>query len=189
LRIDDHHETRRPDTQDRRILDAIAEATVRIGGRNGETLDDQHDSTEGNRMKKTRKAKTTKGKKAKAGAPAQRAITKLDLKKPVKVAASQKPRSKSEVFQIIGQHVGCSRRDVAAMFHTLGGIIKADLSKMGAGVASIPGLLRITVKRKPATPARMGINPFTKEQVMFKAKPARNVVKVRPLRGLKDMVP
>ena len=48
--------------------------------------------------------------------------------------------------------------------------------------------MRITVKRKPATKARMGINPFTKEEVMFKAKPARNVVKVRPLRALKDMV-
>ena len=137
-------------------------------------------------MKK--KAKTMKGNKAKAPVSAQRAITKLDLKKPVKVAASQKPRSRSEVFQIIGQQVGIHRRDVAAMFHALGGIIKADLSKMGAGVSSVPGLLRITVKRKPATPARPGINPFTKEQVMFKAKPARNVVKVRPLKALKDMV-
>jgi hypothetical protein len=49
-------------------------------------------------------------------------------------------------------------------------------------------MMRITVTRKPATTARMGINPFTKESVMFKAKPARNVVRVRPLRGLKDMV-
>jgi hypothetical protein len=49
-------------------------------------------------------------------------------------------------------------------------------------------MLRITVTRKPATKARMGVNPFTKEEVMFKAKPARNIVRVRPLRGLKDMV-
>jgi len=138
-------------------------------------------------MKKKAK-KTMKGKKAKATVPGQRAITKLDLKKPVKVAASEKPRSKSEVFQTIGQHVGIHRRDVAAVFHALGGIIRSDLSKIGAGVSNIPGLLRITVKRKPATPARLGINPFTKEQVMFKAKPARNVVKARPLKALKDMV-
>ena len=136
--------------------------------------------------KKTKRAMN--GKKAKAAVATQRAITKLDLKKPVKVAASQKPRSKGEVFQVISQHAGIHRRDVAAMFHALGGIIKADLSKAGAGVSNIPGLLRITVKRKPATPARPGINPFTKEQVMFKAKPARNVVKVRPLKALKDMV-
>jgi nucleoid DNA-binding protein len=138
-------------------------------------------------MKKKAK-KASKGKTNKAAVPAQRAITKLDLTKPVKVAASQKPRSKSEIFQTIGQHVGIHRRDVAATFHALGGIIKADLSKAGAGISNVPGLLRIMVKRKPATPARMGINPFTKEQVMFKAKPARNVVKVRPLKALKDMV-
>jgi hypothetical protein len=70
----------------------------------------------------------------------------------------------------------------------MSGMIKADLSKGGSGVFKVPGLMRITVKRKPATKARMGINPFTKEQVMFKAKPARNVVRVRPLQALKAMV-
>ena len=74
------------------------------------------------------------------------------------------------------------------MFHVVGSIIRADLAKGGPGVVKLAGLMRITVQRKPATKARMGINPFTKEEVMFKAKPARNVVKVRPLRLLKDMV-
>src|SRR6266568_3236471 len=87
-----------------------------------------------------------------------RALSKLDLSKPLKIAAAAKAR------------------------------IKADLSKNGAGVFKVPGLMRITVKRKPATKARMGINPFTKEQVMFKAKPARNVVRVRPLKPLSQMV-
>jgi hypothetical protein len=67
-------------------------------------------------------------------------------------------------------------------------MIKADLSKSGPGIFNVPSMMRITLKRKPATKARMGINPFTKEQVMFKAKPARNVVRVRPLKALKDMV-
>ena len=48
--------------------------------------------------------------------------------------------------------------------------------------------MKIKLVRKPSQPARKGINPFTKEEVMFKAKPARNVVKVLPLKGLKDMV-
>jgi nucleoid DNA-binding protein len=77
---------------------------------------------------------------------------------------------------------------VAAVFHALGALIKADLAKAGAGVFKLPGLMRITVKRKPATKARMGINPFTKEEVMFKARPARNVVRIRPLAALKEMV-
>ena len=117
-----------------------------------------------------------------------RAITRLDLKKPVRVSASKKARSKGEVYGTVAQHVGIHRKDVAAVFHTMAGLIRADLSKSGPGIFNVPSMLRITVKRKPATKARMGINPFTKEQVMFKAKPARNVVKVRPLKALKDMV-
>ena len=116
-----------------------------------------------------------------------RPVSKLVLDKPLKVSASAKPRSKSEVFRTIAQHAGIHRRDVAAVFHVMGSMIKADLSKSGPGLFKVPGLMRITVKRKPATKERMGINPFTKEQVMFKAKPARNVVRVRPLQALKAM--
>jgi nucleoid DNA-binding protein len=117
-----------------------------------------------------------------------RAMTKIDLKRPLKVSASKKPRSRSEFIATVSQHVGIHRRDVAAVLHAVASMIRADLSKGGPGVLNVPGMMRITVKRKPATKARMGINPFTKEQVMFKAKPARNVVKIRPLKALKDMV-
>ena len=117
-----------------------------------------------------------------------RSTPQLDLGKPVKVNASGSLRTKSDVFSTIAERVGINRRDVAGVFHVMGALIKADLSKAGPGVFKLPGLMRITVQRKPATKARMGINPFTKEEVMFKAKPARNVVKVRPLRQLKEMV-
>jgi len=119
---------------------------------------------------------------------AARSVSKLDLKRPVKLGASAKPRSQSEVLRTIAQHVGIHRRDVAAVFHVMGSLIKADLSRSGSGVFKVPGLMRITVKRKPATKERQGINPFTKEPMVFKAKPARNVVRVRPLRALKAMV-
>ena len=117
-----------------------------------------------------------------------RAVSKLNLTKPLKIGASAKPRSRSEVFGTIAQHAGIHRRDVAAAFHVLGSMIKADLSKSGAGVFKVPGMLRITIRRKPATRERQGINPFTKEPMTFKAKPARNVVRVRPLPALKAMV-
>jgi len=52
----------------------------------------------------------------------------------------------------------------------------------------LPGLMKIETKRKPATKARKGINPFTGEKMTFKAKPARTVVKIRPLKQVKDMV-
>jgi nucleoid DNA-binding protein len=120
-------------------------------------------------------------------APA-RAVSKLNLTKPLKVSGSPKPRSKGEVFGAIAQHVGIHRRDVAAVFHVMAAMIKADLSKSGAGVFKLPGLMRITVKRKPATKEHEGISPFTKEPMIFKAKPARNVVRVRPLQALRAMV-
>ena len=133
-------------------------------------------------MPTKKKTKTTKQ------VAAVRPVSNLDVTKQLKVSAAATARSKSDVFSTIGQHAGLHRRDVAAVFHALGALIKADLSKSGAGVFKVPGMMRITVVRKPATPARRGINPFTKEEVTFKAKPARNVVRVRPLRGLKEMV-
>ena len=67
-------------------------------------------------------------------------------------------------------------------------MIKKDIGKRGPGVFTVPGLMKIKVVRKPATKARKGVNPFTKEEMMFKAKPARNVVKVLALKNLKTMV-
>ena len=119
---------------------------------------------------------------------ASRASKKLDLTKPAKIAPSAKARTKGGFLQTIADHVGINRREVAGVLHVMGSMIRSDLSKNGSGVFTLPGLLRITVKRKPATKARPGINPFTKEPITIKAKPARNVVRVRPLRSLKDMV-
>jgi len=66
------------------------------------------------------------------------------------------------------------RRDVAAVFYALGSLIKADLSKHGGRCLQVPGMMRITYP-EAGTPGHAGINPFTKEPVMFKAKPARIV--------------
>ena len=96
--------------------------------------------------------------------------------------------TKSEILTKIAESVGISRKQVAETFDALSGLIKSNLSKKGPGIFVVPGLMKITVVQKPASPARMGINPFTKQEVMFKAKPARNVVKIRALKALKDMV-
>src|SRR2546427_13126010 len=109
-----------------------------------------------------------------------RAVSKLNLTKPLKIGASGKPRSKGEVFGTIAQHVGIHRRDVAAAFHVMGSIIKADLSKSGSGIFKGPGLVRLTVKRETATKGRPAINPFTKEPTTFKAKPAPDAGRGRP---------
>jgi nucleoid DNA-binding protein len=101
--------------------------------------------------------------------------------------ATKKPTTKTEMLSLIAEKTDLKRKDVSAVFDELAGMIKRDL-KSGPGVFNIYGLMKVKVVRKPATAARKGINPFTKEEVMFKAKPARNVVKVLPLKSLKDMV-
>jgi nucleoid DNA-binding protein len=98
-----------------------------------------------------------------------------------------KPRTKSQILTAIADHTGLSKKDVGGVFDSLSELIGQDLKK-GPGTFTVPGLMKVVVVRKPAVKARKGINPFTGEEMMFKAKPARNVVKVRPLKGLKDKV-
>jgi nucleoid DNA-binding protein len=103
-------------------------------------------------------------------------------------AAAQKPPTKTEVFTNIADATGLSKKDVGAVLESLNDEIAKSLGENGPGTFTIHGLCKIVVQRKPATPDREGINPFTGEKTTFKAKPARNVVKVRPLKKLKDMV-
>ncbi|MFQ5731451.1 MAG: HU family DNA-binding protein [Planctomycetaceae bacterium] len=102
--------------------------------------------------------------------------------------AAAKPITKSEVFATIAESTNLTKKQVAAVFDSLAALIGDNIGKKGPGVFNVPGLMKISVQRKPATKEREGINPFTKEKTIFKAKPARNVVKVRPLKGLKDLV-
>ncbi len=98
-----------------------------------------------------------------------------------------KPATKSEVLSSIAGTTGLSRKQVAGVLDALGELIKGAVGKKGPGIFAVPGLMKIIVVQKPAVPAHKGINPFTKQEQMFKAKPARRVVKVRPLKALKDM--
>ena len=94
--------------------------------------------------------------------------------------------SKSEVVAQICKDADLSRKQVAAVFESLNGIIKKSLRSNG--VFTLPGLLKMKVVKKPATKARKGINPFTKEEVMLKAKPASKKVRLLPLKSLKVLV-
>lgn len=107
--------------------------------------------------------------------------------KTAKLSKVTKVRSKSEVFGHLADNAGLTRKQVATVFDGMAGMIRQDLAR-GPGIFTVPGLMKITVTRKPATKARKGVNPFTGEEIMIKAKPARKVVKVRPLKALKEMV-
>jgi nucleoid DNA-binding protein len=95
--------------------------------------------------------------------------------------------TKSEILARLAETTELSRKDVASVFDALSDLIKKNVGKKGPGMFVIPGLMRIMVIQKPATKAHMGINPFTKQEQMFKAKPARKVIKVRPLKALREM--
>jgi nucleoid DNA-binding protein len=112
---------------------------------------------------------------------------KATAKKKATVKAVKKPTTKSETLAFIAEKTDLAKKDVGAVFEQLAVLMKRDL-KRGPGVYTVPGLMKVKVVRKPATRARKGVNPFTGEEMMFKAKPARNIVKVLPLKGLKDMV-
>ena len=93
-----------------------------------------------------------------------------------------------EIYNTIAEATTLSRKQVVSVFQAFEQVLAADLGKKGPGMMQVPGLMKVTVVRKPATKAREGINPFTGEKTIFKAKPARNVVKVRPMKNLKTMV-
>ncbi len=103
-------------------------------------------------------------------------------------AAAKKPMTKSQVYGAIAEKTELTRKQVAAVFDEMSLLIGKNLKRSGPQVFTIPGLAKIVVQRKPATKARKGVNPFTGEEIMIKAKPARNVVKIRPLKALKEMV-
>lgn len=96
------------------------------------------------------------------------------------------PRNKSGVLNAVSEATGIRRKEVATVMGALTALIANDMAKNGS--FTLPGLAKMSVIRKPATKERKGINPFTKEPAIFKAKPARKVVKIRALKALKDFV-
>lgn len=145
-------------------------------------------------------ARTTRRKASTAKkSTARRATTKRTTtkKNPAKKMATKKATSrnairsawtKSQIMSGIADNVDLTRKQVACVFEELSQLIAQHIKSGGAGEFTIPGLAKIVTKRRPATKARKGINPFTGEETTFKAKPARTVVKIRPLKKLKDFV-
>jgi nucleoid DNA-binding protein len=137
-----------------------------------------------------KKAKKVVRKATTAKKPALKAKTAKTAKTIRKSAAVKvaKPMKKAQLYSHISECSGVSRKEVACVFDALGEIMESHLKKGAPGEFTVPGLMKCKVIRKPATKARKGINPFTGEPTTFKAKPARNVIKVRPLKALKEMV-
>jgi nucleoid DNA-binding protein len=154
-------------------------------------------------IKKPAAAKAAPAKKAPAAKAAPKAAPKAAAKKApaAKPAAKKAPaakaapavvkpiaerQNKTQMLQQIADATELSKKQVQAVLDELTNVIEGHIKKKGVGEFVLPGLLKITTVKKPATKARKGINPFTKEEVTFKAKPASISVKVRPLKKLKE---
>jgi len=127
--------------------------------------------------KKIVKKKTTKKRAVKKAAPAK------------KISAIRDPYTKTQLYARIAEDTGLARKDVAAVFDSLNDVIEGHVKSRGAGEFKVPGLMKIKVNKKPATKARKNVpNPFRPGEFMdVAAKPARKVVKILPLKALKDM--
>ncbi|HLD84297.1 MAG TPA: HU family DNA-binding protein [Coxiellaceae bacterium] len=143
------------------------------------------------RAKKSSSKKKTTHKKKRAGAKkatakyratkrvaAPRKNASIDVKKPLK---------KSQLFSHLSDCTGVTRKEISGVFAALSEVMHSHLRKGGPAEFTVPGLMKCKVIHKPATKSRKGVNPFTGEMTTFKAKPARNIVKVRPLKALKEM--
>ncbi len=134
--------------------------------------------------KPTKAAAKPAAKKAPAKAPAKKVAAKAA---PAVVKPIAERQNKTQMLTQISDATQLSKKQVQSVLDELTNIIEGHVKKKGVGEFVLPGLLKITTVKKPATKARKGINPFTGEEVMFKAKPASTSVKVRPLKKLKEM--
>lgn len=119
-------------------------------------------------------------------------MAKTAAPKTPKLTAASKPRGKSELYRTIAEQTGLARKQVAQVFETLARVMSVDLTKPAAGKPKffmVPGLMKVKSEFKPASKATTKPNPFKPGEMMeVKAKPAKTVLKIRPLKALKGMV-
>ncbi|MCP8898159.1 HU family DNA-binding protein [Gilvimarinus xylanilyticus] len=124
-------------------------------------------------------------------APAKKAAAKKAPAKKAapakKITAVRERYNKTQILNQLAENTELSKKQVQSVLDELSDIIEGHIKKRSCGEFVLPGLLKIQTVKKPATKARKGINPFTGEETMFKAKPATTTVKVRPLKKLKEM--
>ena len=142
-----------------------------------------------NTAKKPRRKAAPKKKAAPKRAAPKKAAAQKPAAKPQASTAISKAYSKTQILNEIAGSTGLTRKQVGDVMAELDTLVSRHIRKRGAGAFTLPGLLKITTVKKPARRARKGVpNPFRPGETMdVAAKPAQTVVKVRPLKRLKDM--
>jgi nucleoid DNA-binding protein len=112
---------------------------------------------------------------------------KADKTPPKKqVAAIKEKLTKSQILASISESTGLAKKDVSAVIEEMHSLMERSIKSRSVGEFTFPGIMKILTVKKPARKARKGINPFTGEETVFKAKPASVAVKIRPLKKLKE---
>merc|ERR1712232_731304 len=106
--------------------------------------------------------------------------------KAMKAAKGGQAMTASAAYASVAETTGLKPKAVREVVEALVGVAADQLKK--AGSFKIPGALNLKLKQKPAAPARKGVNPFTKEPCVFKAKPASKTVRALPMKKLKELV-
>jgi nucleoid DNA-binding protein len=99
-----------------------------------------------------------------------------------------KRMSKTQFMAAVAEKSGLTKKQANAALVAINTVVARELGKKGPGEVILPGLLKLSVVIKPATPQHEGVNPFTKQPMTYKAKAARKVVKIRALKALTDAV-
>ncbi len=105
-----------------------------------------------------------------------------------KTSAVKKPMTKSAIINEIAQNTELNKKQVSSVLDELGILIERHIQKRAPGKFTLPGLMKIEVKKKPAMKKRERRNPQTGEKMIIKAKPAHRVVRIKPLKRVKDMI-
>ena len=133
--------------------------------------------------KKKAPAKKAVAKKAPAR---KKAVAKKAAPAPRKVTALTQKMTKSQIVASLADSTGLTKKQVTSVMDEMNILMERSIKKRSVGEFTVPGIFKITTVKKPARKARKGINPFTGEETMFKAKPASIAVKIRPLKKLKE---
>jgi len=109
-------------------------------------------------------------------------------KSPAKKTTAVRERfTKTQIINQLAEDTGLTKKDVNAVLDGLGDVIERHIKKRAVGEFTLPGMFKIKTVKKPARKERKGVNPFTGEDTVFKARPASTTVKISALKKLKDM--
>merc|ERR1711964_870365 len=116
------------------------------------------------------------------GMPAMKAMKAMRAMKAMKGGGM----TSTEAYTTAAEKCGLKAKDAKAVVEALMNVAVSEVKKSGS--FKLAGMLNMKLKNKPATKAKKGINPFTKEPCIFKAKPASKTVRVLPMKKLKEML-